>query len=146
MTPEERQVQGPQINGLREAVDDVGNSLNAGIDRGQIEGGFVQGMGWLTREQLKWDSKTGRLLSQGASTYEIPAFSDAPTEFNVTLLTNAHNSRAIHGSKAVGEPPLMLAISVREALRESVIALGGSGSLPSPASSEAILGTILKER
>ncbi len=121
-------------------LHDVGNSLNEGIDRGQIEGGFVQGMGWLTREQLKWDKKSGRLLSQGASTYEIPAFSDAPAEFNVKLLTNAHNSRAVHGSKAVGEPPLMLAISVREAIRDAVVALGGSGSLPSPASGEAILG------
>ena len=125
-------------------IHDVGNSLNPGIDRGQIEGGFVQGMGWLTREQLKWDAKTGRLLSQGASTYEIPAFSDAPAEFNVTLLTNAHNSRAVHGSKAVGEPPLMLAMAVREAIRDAVVALGGSGSLSSPASGEAILAAIRK--
>ena len=123
-------------------LHDVGNSLNEGIDRGQIEGGFVQGMGWLTREQLKWDAKTGRLLSTSASTYEIPAFSDAPAEFHVTLLTNASHARAIHGSKAVGEPPLMLAISVREAIRDAVVALGGSGKLASPATGEAILAAL----
>ncbi|MEO7933012.1 MAG: xanthine dehydrogenase molybdopterin binding subunit [Chthoniobacterales bacterium] len=123
-------------------LHDVGNSLNSGIDRGQIEGGFVQGMGWLTREQLKWDKATGRLLTTSASTYEIPAFSDAPSEFNITLLTNASHARAIHGSKAVGEPPLMLAIAVREAIRDAVVALGGSGNLASPASGEAILAAI----
>ena len=123
-------------------LHDVGNSLNVGIDRGQIEGGFVQGMGWLTREQLKWDETTGRLLTTSASTYEIPAFSDAPAEFNVTLLPNASHTRAIHGSKAVGEPPLMLAISVREAIRDAVVAFGGSGELASPASGEAILKAI----
>jgi xanthine dehydrogenase molybdopterin binding subunit/xanthine dehydrogenase small subunit len=97
-------------------VHDVGNSLNPGIDRGQIEGGFVQGMGWLTSEDLKWDAK-GRLLTHSASTYQIPAISDAPMEFNVTLLSNATQPNTIHGSKAVGEPPLMLAFAVREALR-----------------------------
>ena len=69
-------------------VHDVGDSLNPGIDRGQIEGGFVQGMGWLTREELPWD-QAGRLLTHSASTYQIPAFSDAPVEFNVTLLPKA---------------------------------------------------------
>lgn len=123
-------------------VHDVGDSLNAGIDRGQIEGGFVQGMGWLTREQLKWDPATGRLLTQGASTYEIPAFSDAPAEFQIELLPQATNPGTIHGSKAVGEPPLMLAISVREAIRDAVVAFGGSPLLACPATSEAILRAI----
>lgn len=125
-------------------VHDVGDSLNPGIDRGQIEGGFVQGMGWLTCEELKWDSR-GRLLTHGASTYQIPAISDAPEDFRVTLLPRATNPHALHGSKAVGEPPLMLAISVREALRDAVAAFGPAGGqvpLASPATPEAIFREI----
>jgi xanthine dehydrogenase molybdopterin-binding subunit B len=121
-------------------VHDVGDSLNPGVDRGQIEGGFVQGMGWLTSEELKWDGK-GRLLTHSASTYQIPAISDAPVEFNVTLLPAAANAQAVHGSKAVGEPPLMLAFSVREALRDAVAAFGPPGGevlLASPATGEAV--------
>jgi xanthine dehydrogenase molybdopterin binding subunit len=125
-------------------VHDVGNSLNPGIDRGQIEGGFVQGMGWLTSEDLKWDAK-GRLLTHSASTYQIPAISDAPMEFNVTLLSNATQPNTIHGSKAVGEPPLMLAFSVREALRDAVASFGAAGgqvALASPATGEAVWAAI----
>jgi xanthine dehydrogenase molybdopterin-binding subunit B len=125
-------------------VHDVGDSLNPGVDRGQIEGGFVQGMGWLTREELKWD-KQGRLLTHSASTYQIPAFSDAPIEFNVTLLPKAAQPNVVHGSKAVGEPPLMLAFSVREAIRDAVAAFGPAGGevpLASPATGEAIFAAI----
>ena len=125
-------------------VHDVGNSLNPGIDRGQIEGGFVQGMGWLTSEDLKWDAK-GRLLTHSASTYQIPAISDAPMEFNVTLLKNAAQPNTIHGSKAVGEPPLMLAFAVREALRDAVGSFGAPGGqvpLASPATGEAVWAAI----
>ena len=125
-------------------VHDVGDSLNQGIDRGQIEGGFVQGTGWLTSEELKWDAK-GQLLTHSASTYQIPAISDAPMEFNVTLLPRATNEHAIHGSKAVGEPPLMLAISVREALRDAVASFGNAGGevpLASPATGEAVFMAI----
>ncbi len=125
-------------------VHDVGNSLNPGIDRGQIEGGFVQGMGWLTSEDLKWDAK-GRLLTHSASTYQIPAISDAPMEFNVTLLSNATQQGTIHGSKAVGEPPLMLAFAVREALRDAVASFGSAGGqvpLASPATGEAVWAAI----
>ncbi len=125
-------------------VHDVGDSLNPGVDRGQIEGGFVQGMGWLTSEELKWDAK-GRLLTHSASTYQIPAMSDAPLEFNVTLLPKATQPNTIHGSKAVGEPPLMLAFSVREALRDAVGAFGPAGGevrLASPATGEAIFAAI----
>ena len=121
-------------------VHDVGDSLNSGIDRGQIEGGFVQGMGWLTSEELKWDAK-GRLLTHSASTYQIPAISDAPMELNVTLLPDAANEKAVHGSKAVGEPPLMLAFCVREAIRDAVSQFGAPGGqvpLASPATGEAI--------
>jgi len=129
-------------------VHDVGNSLNPGVDRGQIEGGFVQGMGWLTREELKWDG-AGRLLTHSASTYQIPAFSDAPVEFNVTLLPRAAQANTIHGSKAVGEPPLMLAFSVREAIRDAIAAFGPGGRevpLASPATGEAIFAAIREIR
>ena len=120
-------------------LHDVGDSLNPAIDRGQIEGGFVQGMGWLTSEELKWDGN-GKLLTHSASTYAIPTFSDCPPDFRVALLTEATQPNTIHGSKAVGEPPLMLAISVREAIRD---ALGNFQTvpdfiLPSPCTGEAV--------
>ena len=127
-----------------DVVHDVGDSLNPNIDRGQIEGGFVQGMGWLTSESLQWDAK-GRLLTHSASTYQIPAISDTPLDFRVTLLPQASNAEAIHGSKAVGEPPLMLAFSVREALRDGVAAFGTRGgevALASPATGEAIFAAV----
>jgi xanthine dehydrogenase molybdopterin-binding subunit B len=104
-------------------------------------------MGWLTGEELKW-SADGRLLSHSASTYQIPSIGDAPAELNVTLLENAAQDGVIHGSKAVGEPPFMLAISVREAIREAVAAFAGDPrlpkqvQLPSPATHEAIFATI----
>ncbi len=125
-------------------LHDVGESLNPGVDRGQIEGAFVQGMGWLTGEELKW-SKDGRLLTHSASTYQIPSIGDAPEDFRVTLLSNAEQPGVIHGSKAVGEPPLMLAISVREAIRDAVSAFGEPGgevTLGCPATHEAILAAI----
>ena len=125
-------------------VQDVGESLNPGVDRGQIEGGFVQGMGWLTREELRWD-KEGRLQTHSASTYQVPAISDAPLEFHVTMLPRASQHGTIHGSKAVGEPPLMLSISVREAIRDAVAAFGPPGGevpLAAPATSEAIYSAI----
>ncbi|WP_411826705.1 xanthine dehydrogenase molybdopterin binding subunit [Luteolibacter sp. AS25] len=120
-----------------DVLHDVGDSLNAAIDRGQIEGGFVQGAGWLTSEELKWSAE-GRLLTHSASTYAIPSFSDAPLDFRVDLLKNATQKGTIHGSKAVGEPPLMLAISVREALRDAVHAFDGNQNLPSPLTPEVL--------
>jgi xanthine dehydrogenase molybdopterin binding subunit/xanthine dehydrogenase small subunit len=125
-------------------VHDVGDSLNPGVDRGQIEGGFVQGMGWLTREELRWD-KDGRLQTHSASTYQIPAISDAPLELHVTLLPRAAQEGTVHGSKAVGEPPLMLALSVREAIRDAIASFGPPGGevrLAAPATSEAIFNAI----
>ena len=121
-------------------LHDVGDSVNEGINRGQIEGGFVQGMGWLTAEELKWDDK-GRLLTHSPDTYKIPSVGDTPQVFNVTLLKDAAQNNGVHGSKAVGEPPLMLAISVREAIRDAVAAFGsdkGEVPLASPATCEAI--------
>jgi xanthine dehydrogenase molybdopterin binding subunit/xanthine dehydrogenase small subunit len=121
-------------------LHDVGDSVNEGINRGQIEGGFVQGMGWLTTEELKWDDK-GQLLTHSPDTYKIPSIGDTPRVFNVTLLKNAAQKCVVYGSKAVGEPPLMLAISVREAIRDAVAAFGSGKRevvLPSPATCEAI--------
>ncbi|MBM7173457.1 xanthine dehydrogenase molybdopterin binding subunit, partial [Streptomyces sp. G44] len=112
-------------------VHDVGDSLSPMIDIGQVEGGFVQGAGWLTLEDLRWDTgegpHRGRLLTQAASTYKLPSFSEMPEEFNVTLLEHAAEEGAVYGSKAVGEPPLMLAFSVREALRQAAAAFGPGG-------------------
>jgi len=130
-------------------VHDVGDSLSPLIDLGQIEGGFVQGTGWLTLEDLRWDTSDGpgrgRVATQAASTYKIPSFSEMPEVFNVALLDKAHEEGAVYGSKAVGEPPLMLAFSVREALRQAVAAFGPEGSsvqLASPATPEAVFWAI----
>ncbi|HVT70838.1 MAG TPA: molybdopterin cofactor-binding domain-containing protein, partial [Trebonia sp.] len=122
-------------------VHDVGDSLSPLVDRGQIEGGFVQGAGWLTLEDLRWDPSSGRLLTSGASTYKLPSLSEMPEVFNVTLLENATEDGVVYGSKAVGEPPLMLAFSVREALRQAAAAFGPPGRcvhLASPATAEAV--------
>jgi len=129
-------------------LQDVGDSLNHNVDRGQIEGAFVQGMGWLTGEELKWN-KDGRLLSHSASTYQIPAIGDAPADFRVSLLEKAAQPGVIHGSKAVGEPPLMLAISVREAIRDAIAQFAPTGAdvpLGCPATHEAIFASIAAVR
>jgi xanthine dehydrogenase large subunit len=125
-------------------LHDVGDAINHGVTLGQVEGGFVQGAGWLTNEELVWDSD-GRLMTHSPDTYKIPAVGDTPDIFNVTFLANATQHNVIHGSKAVGEPPLMLAISVREAIRDAVAAFGEPGGqvpLASPATCEAIFNAI----
>jgi xanthine dehydrogenase molybdopterin-binding subunit B len=125
-------------------LHDVGDSINEGVNRGQIEGGFVQGMGWLTTEELKWDDK-GQLLTHSPDTYKLPAVGDMPQIFNVSFLKNAMQKSVVFGSKAVGEPPFMLAISVREAIRDAVAAFGEPGDevlLNSPATCEAIFTAI----
>ncbi|MGW2479548.1 xanthine dehydrogenase molybdopterin binding subunit [Streptomyces sp. NPDC001571] len=134
-------------------VHDVGDSLSPMIDIGQVEGGFVQGAGWLTLEDLRWNTddgpQRGRLLTQAASTYKLPSFSEMPEEFNVTLLENAPEEGAVYGSKAVGEPPLMLAFSVREALRQAAAAFGPGATsveLASPATPEAVYWAIQSAR
>jgi len=129
-------------------LHDVGDSINEAVNRGQVEGGFVQGLGWLTTEELKWDEQ-GRLLTHSPDTYKIPAVGDMPQVFNVTLLKNAAQKGVVYGSKAVGEPPLMLAISVREAIRDAVAAFGPPGAevpLAVPATCEAIFMAIQKRR
>jgi xanthine dehydrogenase large subunit len=134
-------------------VHDVGDSLSPLVDLGQIEGGFVQGAGWLTLEDLRWDNGDGpgrgRLSTQAASTYKLPSFSEMPETFNVTLLPNATEEGAIYGSKAVGEPPLMLAFSVREALRQAAAAFGPAGlsvELASPATPEEVFWALERAR
>jgi len=123
-------------------LHDVGSSINPAIDIGQIEGGFIQGLGWLTTEELVWN-KDGRLLSDGPATYKIPAIGDAPGEFNVHLLEDVPNpAPTVMRSKAVGEPPFMLALSVWCALRDAVGAAGGYRGfvrLNAPATAEEVL-------
>src|SRR5215813_7244870 len=128
-------------------LHDVGESLSPNVDRGQVEGGFIQGVGWLTLEELIWDAN-GRLMTNGASTYKLPAWSEVPEEFNVEFLERAAEPGVVFGSKAVGEPPLMLAISVREALRDAIGAFGSGGivSLDSPATLERVFWAVKSAR
>ena len=122
-------------------LHDVGKSLNPEIDKGQIEGGFVQGLGWLTTEELVW-SHDGKLQTRGASTYKIPTAADIPEHFNIQLWHEANREDNIGGSKAVGEPPFMLAMSVYEALRDAVgQTLGGNKpvQLNTPVTPERVL-------
>ncbi|GDX57092.1 xanthine dehydrogenase large subunit [Comamonadaceae bacterium] len=122
-------------------LHDVGRSINPAIDIGQIEGGFVQGMGWLTTEQLVWDAR-GRLATHAPSTYKIPATGDIPAHLHVDLWPEPNREDNVFGSKAVGEPPFMLAISVFEALRDAVAQARGDGAavrLQAPATAEAVL-------
>ena len=129
-------------------LHDVGNSLNPAIDIGQIEGGFVQGMGWLTTEELVFDAK-GRLTTHAPSTYKIPVASDVPEDFRVALWESKGNREAtIYRSKAVGEPPLMLAISVFSAISNAIASLnpGRVPALDAPATPEAITRAIRSMR
>jgi xanthine dehydrogenase large subunit len=120
-------------------LHDVGHSINPAIDIGQIEGGFVQGMGWLTTEQLVWNDK-GYLQTHAPSTYKIPATGDVPEHFKVELWPEPNREDNVHGSKAVGEPPFMLAISVFEALRDAVAQAGGQPEgMHAPATAEEVL-------
>ncbi|MDZ4849031.1 MAG: xanthine dehydrogenase molybdopterin binding subunit [Pirellulaceae bacterium] len=123
-------------------LHDAGRSINPAIDLGQVEGGFIQGMGWLTTEELVYDSK-GRLLTHSPSTYKIPCASDRPVEMNIQLWKPGINREpTIHRSKAVGEPPLMLAISVFSAITQAIHSATGSRTIPSlnaPATPERVL-------
>ena len=122
-------------------LHDVGRSINPAIDIGQIEGGFVQGMGWLTTEQLVWNDK-GALSTHGPSTYKIPTTGDIPEHFKVALWPEPNREENVFGSKAVGEPPLMLAISVYEALKDAVAAAQSGRKavrLTAPATAENVL-------
>jgi xanthine dehydrogenase large subunit len=124
-------------------LHDVGQSLNPAIDIGQIEGGFVQGLGWLTTEELVFDQK-GRLRTHAPSTYKIPVASDIPSQFNVHLFDGKNHEETIYRSKAVGEPPVMLAISVFSAITHAIHSLNPGKSVPlnAPATPEAILTAV----
>ncbi|WP_341947301.1 xanthine dehydrogenase molybdopterin binding subunit [Microbacterium sp. LWH11-1.2] len=130
-------------------IHDVGDSLSPMLDIGQIEGAYVQGVGWLTLEELRWDESDGpnrgRLQTQSASTYKLPSFSEMPEQFHVRLFENAREDGAVYGSKAVGEPPFMLAFSAREAIRQAVGEFGPAGhmvELSSPATPEAVFWAV----
>jgi xanthine dehydrogenase large subunit len=126
-------------------LHDVGRSLNPRIDLGQVEGAFVQGMGWLTTEELHWDPATGTLETLAPTTYKIPAVHDIPPDFRVALYDNTNLADTIHHSKAVGEPPLLLAFSVFLAIRDAISAVGDHRADPplrAPATVEAILEAV----
>ncbi|MCP1573695.1 xanthine dehydrogenase large subunit [Herbaspirillum rubrisubalbicans] len=123
---------------------DAGESLNPALDIGQVEGGFIQGMGWLTTEELWWN-QDGKLMTHAPSTYKIPAISDCPAALRTELYANSNVSDTIHRSKAVGEPPLLLPFSVFLAIRDAVSAVGQhrvNPPLRAPATSEAILDAV----
>lgn len=125
-------------------LHDVGRSLNPAIDRGQIEGGFIQGVGYLTSEELVWDTK-GRLRTHAPSTYKIPTAADVPDVFNVSFWHQPNHVETIHRSKAVGEPPLMLALSTWFAIADAISSYADSREMPklvAPATPEAVLRAI----
>ncbi len=129
-------------------LHDVGDSISPKVDLGQIEGGFLQGLGWLTSEELRW-ADDGRLLTRGASTYKLPTLGECPEQLNIELLPMATEPSVIKGSKAVGEPPFMLAISVREALRSAVAAFAAGVEqveLACPSTPEAVYWAIERVR
>ena len=128
-----------------DALYDAGQSLNPAIDIGQVEGAFIQGMGWLTTEQLWWN-EAGKLMTHAPSTYKIPGISDCPEDFRVQLFRNRNVEDSIHRSKAVGEPPLLLPFSVFFAIRDAVSSVAGHAVQPplnAPATSEEILKAVM---
>jgi len=125
-----------------DVLHDAGRSLNPAVDIGQVEGGFIQGMGWLTMEELVWHPQTGLLMTHAPSTYKIPTANDCPAHFDVRLFEADSVAETIHRSKATGEPPLLLPFSVFYAIRDAVSAAGGhkvDPPLTAPATSESIL-------
>jgi xanthine dehydrogenase large subunit len=127
-------------------LHDAGRSLNPALDIGQIEGGFVQGAGWLTTEELVWDDQ-GRLRTHAPSTYKIPAASDRPQVFNVALYESDNPEATIHRSKAVGEPPFCLGVSVLMALSDAVASCGTAyPALDAPATPERVLAAVQRVR
>ncbi len=132
-----------------DVLHDVGRSLNPALDIGQVEGAFIQGMGWLTMEELVWHPQSGKLLTHAPSTYKIPTANDCPADFRVRLFENANVEDSIHRSKAVGEPPLLLPFSVFFAIRDAVSSVGGhrvDPPLSAPATGESILRAISAAR
>ena len=125
-------------------LHDAGNSLNPAIDVGQIEGAFIQGMGWLTTEELYWDEQ-GKLMTHAPSTYKIPAINDCPVELNTSLYQNNNRADTVLRSKAVGEPPLLLSFAVFFAIRDAIASMANytvNPPLNAPATPEAILNAV----
>jgi len=125
-------------------LHDHGRAINPAIEKGQIEGGFVQGAGWLTIEEVNWKSN-GELTTHSPSTYKIPAVNDMPEKFNVEIYKNLNKENVVNKSKTTGEPPLMLAMSVFFAIKDAIASVGGYTKIPklnSPATPEAILLSI----
>jgi xanthine dehydrogenase molybdopterin-binding subunit B len=131
-----------QVDLLRtDILHDAGDSINPALDLGQVEGGFIQGVGWVTTEDIRWDGR-GNLLTHSPDTYKIPTANDIPRDFRAALLPGAPNPGVIGNSKAVGEPPLMLAFSVWLAIKDAVSSVGGHELEPEfslPATTEGIL-------
>jgi xanthine dehydrogenase large subunit len=136
-------------------LHDVGRSLNPALDIGQIEGAYIQGMGWLTMEELWWQPADGRtpgggrnaglLMTHAPSTYKIPTANDIPADFRTALFENGNVADSIHRSKAVGEPPLLLGFSAFLAIRDAIAAAGPAGWVPplrAPATAEAVLDAL----
>jgi len=129
-------------------LHDVGDSLNPAIDMGQVQGGFIQGVGWCTTEECKWDEK-GNLLNHSPDTYKIPSIQDIPEDFRCQLLDDVPNPSTIRKSKAVGEPPFMLALSAWLAIKDAISAVADHNIEPEfslPATNEVILLSIEKLR
>ena len=130
-------------------LHDVGRSLNPAVDIGQVEGGFVQGVGWLTQEEVRWDERNGRLLTLAPTTYKLPTAHDVPPDLRTRLFEHSAEPDTIHGSKAVGEPPLLLAFSAFLAIRDAVSAVGEHRVVPlldAPATPEEILRSVTAVR
>ncbi|MBN2797609.1 MAG: xanthine dehydrogenase molybdopterin binding subunit [Deltaproteobacteria bacterium] len=144
-----------ELNGLTgewklrrvDILHDMGDSLSPDLDRGQVEGAFVQGMGWMTLEELV-TSEAGVLLTHAPSTYKIPAIGDVPEQINVRFLRDAHQDGVIHGSKAVGEPPFVYGMAAHRALADAVSAFAGGAfvELAAPATNEALLRAVGQAR
>jgi xanthine dehydrogenase molybdopterin-binding subunit B len=127
-------------------LHDAGDSINPAIDVGQIEGGYIQGVGWCTTEEIKWDPD-GNLMTHSPDTYKIPTAKDIPGDFRVKLLEHAANPNAIHGSKTVAEPPFMLSLSAWLAIKDAISAVGSHMIEPEfslPATNEVVLLSIEK--
>jgi xanthine dehydrogenase large subunit len=126
-------------------LHDVGRSLNPALDRGQIEGAYLQGLGWLTTEELVWHPSSGRLLTHAPSTYKIPTATDCPADFRVDFWDRPNTADTVGRSKAVGEPPLLLAFSAFLAIRDAIASTAAPGADPplrAPATPEAILDAL----
>src|SRR5262249_54276803 len=126
---------------------DIGQSINPGVDRGQVIGGFVQGMGWVTAEDLRY-AETGELWSHSPTMYKIPNVTDVPAEFHVEFLDNRENRMNVYSSKAVGEPPLLLGLSVWAAVKQALTSAAGGQrvGLNLPATNEEVLRCLTEIR